>query len=95
VSDVDVTKALGKQDFDVLLEQLVPAVQALGRRHGGYGVKPAHYDMVGAALLWTLGQGLGEAFTVGVSEAWSEAYAILATVVIGAAEAAAQEGVAA
>src|SRR4030095_1606754 len=26
VSDVDVTKALGKQDFDVLFEQLAPAV---------------------------------------------------------------------
>jgi hemoglobin-like flavoprotein len=25
------------------LEQLVPAVQALGRRHAGYGVKDAHY----------------------------------------------------
>ena len=77
------------------LEQLVPAVQALGRRHGGYGVKPAHYDMVGAALLWTLGQGLGEAFTAEVSEAWAEAYSILATVMIEAAEATAEEGVAA
>jgi len=77
------------------LEQLVPAVQALGRRHGGYGVKPAHYDMVGAALLWTLGQGLGEAFTPEVSEAWAEAYSILATVMIEAAEATAEEGVAA
>ena len=46
------------------LEDLVPAVQALGRRHGGYGVRPAHYDMVGGALLWTLGQGLGDAFTL-------------------------------
>ena len=54
------------------LEQLVPAVQALGRRHGGYGVRPAHYDTVGGALLWTLGQGLGDAFTPEVSEAWAE-----------------------
>jgi hemoglobin-like flavoprotein len=35
-------------------EQLIPAVQMLGRRHTGYGVKPEHYDTVGAALLWTL-----------------------------------------
>jgi len=78
------------------LEQIVPAVQALGRRHGGYGVRPAHYDMVGAALLWTLEQGLGEAFTPELGEAWAEAYSILATVMIEAAEAAElEEGVAA
>jgi hemoglobin-like flavoprotein len=70
------------------LEQLVPAVQALGRRHGGYGVKPVHYDMVGEALLWTLGQGLGDAFTAELRAAWAEAYSVLATVMIDAAEAA-------
>ena len=45
------------------LEQIVPAVQALGRRHAGYGVREEHYTTVGAALLWTLEQGLGDAFT--------------------------------
>ncbi len=61
------------------LDTIVPAVQDLGRRHGGYGVKPAHYDTVAAALLWTLGQGLGDAFTDEVKQAWVEAYTILAT----------------
>src|SRR5215213_629294 len=28
------------------LEALVPAVQALGRRHAGYGVADEHYDVV-------------------------------------------------
>ncbi|MFL5708028.1 MAG: globin family protein [Chloroflexota bacterium] len=78
------------------LEQLVPAVQALGRRHGGYGVKPVHYDMVGEALLWTLEQGLGDAFTPELRAAWGEAYSVLAKVMIDAAEAAErEEGVAA
>jgi nitric oxide dioxygenase len=45
------------------LDQIVPAVQALGRRHAGYGVRSEHDATVGAALLWTLEQGLGEAFT--------------------------------
>src|SRR4051812_7662124 len=45
------------------LDQIVPAVQALGRRHGGYGVTDAHYDTVAAALLWTLEQGLGAEWT--------------------------------
>jgi hemoglobin-like flavoprotein len=42
------------------LESLVPAVQALGRRHAGYGVADEHYDTVAEALLWTLQQGSGE-----------------------------------
>jgi nitric oxide dioxygenase len=68
------------------LDGLVPAVQALGRRHAGYGVRPAHYDLVGSALLWTLGQGLGDAFTDDVRDAWAQAYGTLAAVMIAAAE---------
>ena len=70
------------------LDQLVPAVQALGRRHAGYGVRPEHYDTVGAALLWTLEQGLGDAFTPQVRDAWIAVYGVLAhTMQAGAAEA--------
>ncbi len=60
------------------LEDLVPAVQALGRRHVAYGVRSEHYDTVGAALLWTLGQGLGTEFTPEVREAWAAVYGVLA-----------------
>lgn len=60
------------------LESLVPAVQELGRRHNGYGVEEQDYDTVGEALIWTLGQGLGGAFTNEVEEAWTTAYGILA-----------------
>lgn len=60
------------------LEQIVPAVQALGVRHAGYGVKPAHYGTVATALLWTLEKGLGEAFTPEVKESWAGAYTVLA-----------------
>ena len=67
------------------LDQIVPAVQALGRRHAGYGVRAEHYATVGAALLWTLEQGLGEAFTPPVREAWTGAYGTLASVMIEAA----------
>jgi hemoglobin-like flavoprotein len=66
------------------LDQLVPAVEQLGRRHVRYGVKDAHYETVGAALLWTLERGLGDAFTPAVREAWAETYAVLATVMKGA-----------
>ena len=68
------------------LETIVPAVQSLGERHVGYGVKDEHYDTVAAALLWTLGQGLGELFTDEVKEAWTAAYVILATTMKEAAK---------
>jgi hemoglobin-like flavoprotein len=60
------------------LSDIVPVVQALGRRHVDYGVKDHHYDTVGAALLWTLGVGLGDAFTADAKEAWTQAYVTLA-----------------
>lgn len=69
------------------LDQIVPAVQALGRRHAGYGVRAEHYDTVGAALLWTLEQGLGDGFTPEVRDAWTQAYGTLASVMIDAAAA--------
>jgi hemoglobin-like flavoprotein len=61
------------------LSRLVPAVEDMGRRHVGYGVKDEHYATVGAALLWTLEQGLGGDFTPEVKEAWTEVYTVLAT----------------
>ena len=51
------------------LGKLIPAVQDLGRRHVGYGVKAEHYDTVGAALLDTLAKGLGDDFTPETKEA--------------------------
>lgn len=67
------------------LETIVPAVQDLGRRHVGYGVKDEDYDTVGAALLWTLEAGLGDAFTADVKAAWAETYGILANTMKDAA----------
>ena len=67
------------------LDAIVPAVQDLGRRHVGYGVKDEHYDTVAAALLWTLGQGLGDAFTDDVKQAWTDTYVLLATTMKDAA----------
>ena len=67
------------------LEELVPAVQQLGRRHGNYGVQNSQYATVGAALLWTLEQGLGPDFTPEVKEAWTAAYTVLSNTMQAAA----------
>lgn len=69
-------------------EPVIARVQDLARRHVGYGVREAHYATVGAALLWTLGQGLGEAFTPEVEAAWAAAYGLLSGLMIEAARAA-------
>ena len=70
------------------LDALVPAVEALGRRHAGYGVRDEHYATVGDALLWTLWQGLGPAFTDEVRDAWAATYTTLAGAMQRAAAAA-------
>lgn len=66
------------------MDALIPILQGLGKRHAGYGVKDAHYTAVGAALLLTLSQGLGSAFTPAVKAAWTEVYGVMAQVMQGA-----------
>ena len=59
-------------------QTLMPVLQKLGRRHADYGVRDEHYDTVGAALLATLQQGTGVAFTPEVREAWVDVYGVIA-----------------
>lgn len=66
-------------------DAIVPTAQELAVRHVSYGVEKAHYAPVGEALIWTLGQGLGDAFTDEVKDAWLAAYALLSSVMIDAA----------
>jgi hemoglobin-like flavoprotein len=69
------------------VEKIIPAVEDLGRRHVAYGVTDKHYEPVGAALLWTLEQGLGPDFTPPVKAAWTETYMTVAGVMQKAAAA--------
>jgi hemoglobin-like flavoprotein len=59
------------------LDRILPSVRAPGQRHVAYGVRESHYDTVGAALLWTLEQGLGETWSAQLSSAWASAYTLL------------------
>ncbi|MFZ3359004.1 MAG: globin family protein [Xanthobacteraceae bacterium] len=67
------------------LEAVLPAASALAKRHVAYGVKAADYEPVGAALLWTLEQGLGSQWNPELAQAWSDAYALLSDFMIGEA----------
>lgn len=69
------------------LDTLVPILQGLGKRHAGYGVQDAHYATVGGALLKTLEQGLGPAFTPQVKASWTTVYGVMSNVMIAAAKA--------
>ena len=68
------------------LDTIVPAVQALGGRHAGYGVTPEMFGTVGQALIDTLAVGLGDAFTPECRNAWVDAFTILSGVMIEAME---------
>jgi nitric oxide dioxygenase len=59
------------------LDSILPAASALAKRHVSYGAEPAHYPVVGSALLWTLEKGLGEAWTPEIAKAWTAAYGTL------------------
>ena len=60
------------------LDQILPVVEELGRRHAHYGVRNEHYAIVAEALLWTLAKGLAGQFTDELRAAWTAAYALLA-----------------
>jgi hemoglobin-like flavoprotein len=61
-------------------QALVPTLLDLGRKHVAYGVEDRHYITVGSSLLWTLEQGLGEAFDDELRDAWLAAYELLSGV---------------
>ncbi len=71
-----------------LLEEpdvLVPELRKLGARHVNYGVRDEHYTTVGAALLKTLKQGLGHAYTDDVHAAWVALYRVVSETMMDAA----------
>ena len=66
------------------LDEISEDITAMARRHINYGVRPAHYKLVGRALLWTLQQGLGKDWNAEVETAWKKCYDSLSEVMIAA-----------
>lgn len=64
------------------LDELTEDIAAMAQRHVQYGVRPAHYKLVGTALLWTLQKGLGTDWNEDVKTAWATCYKILADTMI-------------
>ena len=78
ISTVNVAVGMLAPDLD----PLVGVLQGLGKKHKAYGVLPAHFDVVGQALLETLGDALGDKFTSDVKTAWTELWTVISTTMI-------------
>jgi len=63
-------------------EVLTSALKGLGQRHVNYGVRPEHYPIVGAILLETFADVLGERWTPALHNAWAEAYGVVCTIML-------------
>lgn len=60
------------------LEEIRPALRDLGARHHNYGAQPEHYPIVGAVLVATLAEALGNDFTEEAKAAWEKTYGAVA-----------------
>ena len=63
-------------------EVLTSALQGLGRRHVKYGVRPEHYPIVGAILLETFADFLGDDWTPAYQDAWAQAYEAICSIML-------------
>src|SRR3954453_21004473 len=68
------------------LDSLVPILQQLGRAHRKFGTVAEHYPAVGASLLATL-EHFDDDWDDRLAADWTEAYGVIADVMIGAAAA--------
>src|SRR6185312_13159108 len=67
------------------LPAVVPILQQLGRDHRKFGTLAAHYPAVGASLLATL-EHFDDQWSPELAKDWSEAYTLVAEVMVAAAE---------
>lgn len=65
------------------LEVLGGAVELIAQKHASLRILPEHYPIVGANLLGSIREVLGEGATDEVLAAWGEAYGFLADILIG------------
>lgn len=66
-------------------DTLMPAARDLAVRHVAYGVTAEQYASVGAALIKTLDQLIGDAFSKEDEAAWAEVYGGLSEAMVSAA----------
>lgn len=65
---------------------IIPLIEAMGRRHVGYGTKPHHYQTVGDALVKTLNEAFNGQWSPKEKAIWVKLYTHIADIMITAAE---------
>jgi hemoglobin-like flavoprotein len=70
------------RDPDVLTDML----RDLGQRHVRHGIQPEHYPMVGAVLLETFADFLGEQWTPAHHDAWVRGYEAVSSLMLQGAQ---------
>ena len=70
------------------LERVVPTLRNLGARHVAYGAQAEHYPVVGEVLIGAMAAVAGEAWEPRFTEAWAEAYSVVAGAMLDGAAAA-------
>lgn len=61
---------------------LEETLTAMGRKHVDYGVTEEMYDWVGDSLLTTISEVAGDDWSPELEEAWKQAYAAIASLMI-------------
>ena len=62
---------------------LADALTSLGARHQGYGAKPEHYQAVANVLIGVMKDMAGDAWTIEINNAWTQALTVVAEVMLG------------
>jgi hemoglobin-like flavoprotein len=76
------------------LDGIAPKLRELGARHVAYGAQPEHYPVVGAALIASMAEVAGDAWTCDYEAAWGAAFEIVAAAMLAGAEEAALDAAA-
>jgi len=72
---------ISRLDTPILLNQ---EIASMAERHRGYGVRPAHYILVGNALLWTLEKALDKDWCGQTRDAWLKCYSKISGIMMNA-----------
>jgi len=70
------------------LGAIVPKLHELGARHVAYGAVPAHYPVVGDALIASMAEVAADAWRPEYAQAWAAAFAVVAGAMLDGAAAA-------
>ncbi len=68
------------------LDRIGPTLRDLGKRHVRYGAEPAHYDVVAATLISTIGSLSADIWTPMHAAAWQKALQIVCSTMIAGAD---------